>query len=493
MWKLRWLAVSVTLGCGQDGATGQTNGYTTNAGPQSEASTEMSTTGSSMNTSSATNVVETGFEEPDGPWEPGIVFPSTDEPNPRGFYDIRGLVHTHSPYSYDACDGEPLDKKGHPDAVCMQDLRRAICQTRHDFIMLTDHREAFADFEYPEVLLHDPERGDSLVEHAGMPTANWAGCPAVDPVLIMAGCESAMMPVGLEAHVPGRHKVYGEASVETKQIYDQHGALTLVAHTEGWAAHQILELGLDGFEMYNLHANLIANPLAGGELIALLENGGEGLPHSDLLIYPIFQEVDKYLSTWGTVLSTGTRAVTTMGSDAHRNAFPQELPDGERIDSFRRMMMWFSNHVLIDKEGWNDRDVKDAMRAGRLYGVFEYLGYADGFDAYAESASGTVEIGGQVALADSPEIHALAPTVQRVDPDVTPPEITLHLLRAIDGGFDQVASGTTMLHYIVEEPGAYRVEVRMAPLHIKSYLGNYKGTAGQPRVWIYANPFYVVE
>ena len=41
-----------------------------------------------------------------------------------------------------------------------------------------------------------------------------------------------------------------------------------------------------------------------------------------------------------------SRAVTTVGTDCHRNTFPQLLPDGERIDSYRRMMLW-TNDVLV--------------------------------------------------------------------------------------------------------------------------------------------------
>jgi hypothetical protein len=182
-----------------------------------------------------------------------------------------------------------------------------------------------------------------------------------------------------------------------------------------------------------------------------------------------------------------------MGSDAHRNTLPQELPDGERIDSFRRMMLWFSNHVLVEGEDWDDRSIKDALRAGRAYGTFEYMGYPEGFDAFAESAAGVVELGGEVSLGDAPEIHAVAPVVHRLDPDVTAPEITLHLLRAIDGGFEEVATGDETLDFMVDETGAYRVEVRMVPHHLESYLGDYAGDAAIPRVWIYANPFYVVE
>src|SRR5690606_41948886 len=107
------------------------------------------------------------------------------------------------------------------------------------------------------------------------------------------------------------------------------------------------------------------------------------LPASDLVLLPILNEDDLYLSRWGTVLSRDHRAVTTIGTDCHQNTFPQLLPDGERVDSYRRMMGWMSNHLLVKPEAdgsWDDSHLEDALAAGRLYGVFEVFGYPTGFD-----------------------------------------------------------------------------------------------------------------
>jgi hypothetical protein len=221
----------------------------------------------------------------------------------------------------------------------------------------------------------------------------------------------------------------------------------------------------------------------------------EVLPHPDLAIMPIFTEDPRYLERWGTVLASGVRRVTTMGTDAHRNTFPEKLPDGERVDSFRRMLQWFSNHLRVQPEAdgtWDDRHVKDALAAGRLYGAFEYMGYPEGFDAYVEAAGQVHEIGDEVDLVDAPEIVAVRPGVRGLDPDVEAPEITLHVLRAIDGGFEEVASTDgPQLRMTPREAGAYRVEVRIVPRHLTTWLGAYTDLAAQARPWIYANPFYV--
>lgn len=468
-----------------------TTGSTTQTSPGGSTSSSTTVSGSS----SGADTDDTGvFPEPGGPWGPGVVFPTPLDPNPRGFLDRRGLVHTHSVFSHDACDGVPHDGEFNYDEQCRSDLRAALCETRHDFVFFTDHTDSFADNEYPDVLLFDETRGDQLVQHEGLSTANLSGCEATRPVLLMAGAEGTMMPIGLEQHVPARQETYNATSADAVSIFRQHGGIALVSHTEDWTPEQLIDLQLDGFEMFNLHANLFANVAAGAELIGLIDDGGQGLPHPDLSIFPLWSEDEAYTSRWGSVLARGHRRVTTMGTDAHRNTFPQLLPDGERVDSFRRMMLWFSNHVLVepDAEGrWDDRRLKHAVRAGRLYGVFEYLGYADGFDAHVEAGDEVFEIGASIPLGSAPRVVATAPTVRALDPAAAQPEITLHLMRAVEGGFEEVASGESQLDYSPTEAGAYRVEVRMTPLHLEGLLGNYEDQRLEPRVWLYANPFYI--
>ena len=107
------------------------------------------------------------------PWGPSIAFRTSDDLRPDGFLDRRGLIHMHSYYSHDACDDMPV-KDGVRDEVCFDDLRRAICQTRHDFIMFTDHPSDFSSNEFPDVFLYRPERGDELVDGPNGPSASWA-------------------------------------------------------------------------------------------------------------------------------------------------------------------------------------------------------------------------------------------------------------------------------------------------------------------------------
>jgi hypothetical protein len=453
-------------------------------------------TSSSGGTGVATGTGDSGGTTGDtegmaGPWQPGTVYPSLPDPTPRGLLDLRGLMHTHSVYSHDACDEMPV-VDGEVNHPCFEDLRRALCQTRHDFVMFTDHPDLFAETEYPDNLLFDGARGDVLLDRDGEPMGNWSGCDDGPGPLLLAGTEGATMPVGLERHVPDRG-VYGDVTPEAIEAFKLEGAVSLVAHAEDWTVEQLETLPLDGFEMYNLHANTLLNIAAAVGLIAKIADGN-GLPHPDLTVMPLWTEDARYLERWGTVLAHGTRRVTTAGTDAHRNTFMQELPDGERIDSFRRMMMWFSNHLLVEagRDGtWDDRALKDALRSRRLYAAFEYMGYPEGFDARIEAGDTIVEIGGEVSFADGPTIYAVAPTVRGLDPAATPPQITVHVLRAIEGGFEEVFAGGDALEYVPDAPGAYRIEVRIVPLHLTEYLGDYVDLASEPRPWIYANAFYI--
>ena len=428
------------------------------------------------------------MEPPAATWTPGVALPSPAEPNARGFYDVRGLVHAHSIFSHDACDDEPV-KNGVRDPVCLEDFRRGLCQSQHDFAMLTDHPDAFAEYEYPEVLLLDPAR-DELVDREGAPVANRMGCSDGRRALVVPGLESKLMPVGLERHASDRAVAYGETSTRAIELLKEAGALVLLAHTENWTAEELAALPIDGFEMYNLHANAL---LAGGtilELLVRLDRGDTDLPQSDLAFVPIFSEDARYLDTWAATLARGVRRTTTMGTDCHRNTFPALMPDGERVDSYRRMMMWFSNHLLVDRASFDDRSLKEALKAGRLYGVVEVLGYAEGFEFFASEDGVVHEMGAEVGV--GAELTVRRPKVRGV-PDERQPSLQLRLYRATEGGWEMVASADEGdLTLVTIEPGAYRAEVRLVPTHVSELLGSFRPMfASQQLVWIYANPIYV--
>jgi hypothetical protein len=442
---------------------------------------------------------------PSPAWRPGTVY-RADGPVARGFVDVRGLVHAHSVYSHDACDGAPELEDGSYDPVCFDDFRRGLCQSGHDYVFLTDHGDRFQDNEFPDVLLFRPDLGDELIERDGSPVANRIRCADGRDVLIMAGSENGLMPVGIERHVADsiadRNELYGPVTDEAAAALRAVGAVVLLAHPEDYSVEQLLQMPLDGFEMFNLHATTELNAGFAFELLVRAGDGDIGLPHPDLLVLAISSEDPRYLERWGRVLAAGKRVTSTMGTDCHRNTFRTILADGERADSYRRMMIAFSNHLRVtvgDDGVLDDRDLKDALRRGRVWGAFEVMGYPTGFDATATKDGATFELGDDVPVGAT--IHVAAPRVRALDDGAEAPRIVTRVLRAVDDldGFVEVGEteGET-LDVVADVAGAYRVEVRMMPWHLRDSLVDEARRvlddaeqAGVDYPWVYANPFYV--
>jgi hypothetical protein len=439
------------------------------------------------------------FTPTPGAWVPGESVPTPRAATLRGLVDRKGLVHAHSVYSHDACDGKPRDENGNIDRVCLDDMRKAICTSRMDFVFLTDHRDSFAHVSYPDTLLYDAARGDQLIQRDGAPVASWAGCPGQDAAMILAGTESGTTPVGLEHHVGANgdesSHIYGEDTPDVFQRYKDAGAVALLVHTENYNADQLTNLPIDGFEMYNLHANSFRGAGKILELLGTLSRDDVVKPQSDLFFLPVVSEDPLYIEPWGTALARGAHRVTTMGTDCHRNSFPQILPDGERVDSYRRMMGWFSNHLLVRPAAdgtFGDRDLKDALRSGRLYGSFDVLGTPEAFDYFAREADAPHEMGESVSVAKGVTLHVEMPRIVRLDPAVKPPALTVRVLRAREGGWDVVKTGDSSLDVAIDQPGAYRAEIRMTPHHLEPFMGDYAELSRTGDfVWIYANPIYV--
>jgi hypothetical protein len=436
-------------------------------------------------------------------WDPGTRYRTPAAANARGYLDRRGLIHAHSFHSHDACDGAPRNDAGVFDQSCNADFRRGLCQAKHDFVFLTDHPGFFTEVEYPEALLYDGQQGDALVDHGAGPVASWMGCgDGGTASLVMGGAESStMMPVGLEGHVAPaaiRGSIYGDDSPAAYLEVKAHGGVALIAHPEGWTADQLATLPIDGFEMYNLHANSLLNAGVVADLVFQVDRGEfEGLPHPDLFLtaYAKFED-PRYLEIWGTVLSRGVHRTTTVGTDCHRNTFKSLMPDGERIDSYRRMMLSFSNHLLVKPAAdgsWDDRSLKEALKGGRLYGAFEYLGYPVGFDATALEGKEVRELGATVSLAAGVTLKLKVPMVENLDPAVDPPVLHARWLKAREGGWDVIAEGPgPTLDATPTTPGAYRAEVQMIPKHLLPHIGKRRDLIKAERPWVYSNAIYVV-
>ena len=178
-----------------------------------------------------------------------------------------------------------------------------------------------------------------------------------------------------------------------------------MAHTEGRDLAELATLGLDGIELYQLHANL--DPDIRMEYL--------GLARDDYLaaVIPFFLTEGRQpdLATLGFLLPNepsivaleplgqSQRLTISAGTDAHQNVFTSIATDGERGDSYRRMIRWFNNRIRATE--LTPQAVKAALRAGNNHIVFESFGTPVGFDFHAEGEA-VIEMGAEASLAGGP-------------------------------------------------------------------------------------------
>lgn len=421
----------------------------------------------------------------------------------RGLVAARGIVHLHSPYSHDACDGQPRDAAGVPNEPCLADLRAALCTTKIDFAALTDHDDSMADEEF--ATLFSMRAGDEPVLGAsGAQIASRMTCPDGHQVTLTVGGENDLMPVMLDRHpdgtVPERHAIYNGNDAAAATALRAAGGLVWVAHTESQPIERLRTVAIDGLEVYNLHANIdpdirkdyLGLPAAGAiSAAAEFADTNPGHPEPDLAMLAFLSPNTPAIATWDALLGEGRRVAATAGSDAHQNAIPIAFADGERGDSYRRVLRWFGNFVMV-AEPTDPVLVKEALAAGRLFTVFEVLGTPVGLDVRATFGEDTYEIGEMVPRGSMLTVDL--PTVRGLDPTLPAPVIRARAIWIEPGGAVTEILSTTnpQLNIHLGAPGAYRIELSIVPRHLGPYLGDLGPTLADAELpWIYVSPFYV--
>jgi hypothetical protein len=425
----------------------------------------------------------------------------------RGLVPARGIVHLHSPYSHDACDNMPRNPLplGVPNEPCLDDLRAALCADKIDYAALTDHDDTMSAEDFPTLFNTRGTDAAVLDPATGTQIASRMTCDDGHVVTFTVGTENSLMPVMMHAHAPGtiaeRHTLYGGYDAATVAALRQTGALVWIAHTEQHPIDELRALQPDGIEVYNLHANIdpkIRGPYLGldpaGAVDAVVNfvDTSPGHPEPDLALLSFLSVNQPAVDRWNQVLGDGRHLPATAGSDAHENAFPIILADGERGDSYRRVLRWFGNVVLV-ADPQDPAQVQAALGGGRMFATFEMLGTPNGFDVYAQSGGGatTAELGDTIGVGAT--LTVTVPTVLGLDPKLPAPEITATVIRADPTGPVVVATGAgPQLDVALATPGAYRVEITMIPHHLGPYLADLgPGAAEQTVPWIYASPIYV--
>jgi hypothetical protein len=426
----------------------------------------------------------------------------------RGLVPARGIIHLHSPYSHDACDNMPranANDTGPIDEACLDDLRTALCTDEIDYAALSDHADSMAAEDFTTLF---SMRGSdvAIMDSAGEQIASQMTCADGHVVTFTIGSESPLMPIMLDRHVPGdgsaRAALYGEVDATAVAAFHDAGGLAWIAHTEQYTHDQLTALGPDGVELYNLHANIDPKirPMYLGldaegaiEAVANFADTNPGGPEPDLALLSFLLPSGPALDRWNEQLADGKHMPATAGTDAHENVLPIILADGERGDSYRRMLRWFSNVALV-ADPHDPAQVKAAVAAGKMFVVFEIMGTPAGFDAFAQTAAGaTAELGDQLAVADGATYTLDVPTVLGLDPTLPAPAIHASIIRVDASGPTVIATGDgPVLTAPMSAPGAYRAEVTIVPSHWGPYLGDLgPDIAAVEQPWIYANPIYV--
>lgn len=420
----------------------------------------------------------------------------------RGLTPARGIVHLHSPYSHDACDQMPRPG-GLPDESCLGDLRAALCTNHIDFANLTDHDDTMADEDFMK--LFSMRGPDQPVMRGADQIASRITCDDGHQVLVTVGGENDLMPIMLDHHPPGtiaeRHAIYNGNDAATSAAYRAAGGLVWVAHTESKTLETLREVTPDGIEVYNLHANI--DPDIRKDYLGLSSTGAitaaivfadsqPGHPEPDLAMLSFFSPNGPAIQKWEALLGEGRHLAVTAGSDAHQNAIPVIMADGERGDSYRRVLRWFGNVALVQDPHDVDQ-IEAALKAGRMFAAFELLGTPEGFDAYVTTASGAiVELGGTIAKAEGGTMTVTVPKVRNLDPSLPAPTVTGKVVWIDSSGSHEVGHGDSTFLVHVGAPGAYRVEITITPSHLGPYLRDLgSDMAGVALPWIYASPFYV--
>jgi hypothetical protein len=442
------------------------------------------------------------------PWRADLPTLRDDITVARGAVPLRTIIHLHSPYSHDACDeaGYVVAEGGVDrvlDEACLADLRSGLCRTAVDVAFATDHPD-FADVQPFEDLLLARDGDTPIARSSGTPVANGIACTegAQDQVLWLPGIEDELMPVGLERHVSDdpavSHEIYNASTAEALQAEAEAGALVFVPHTEGRQLADLEALqdsGLRGVEVFNLHAMFAPDIRA--DFLGLDAWGwvqdiapftdDHPTVEPDLLFLGVLQAQAPSLAAFDALLARGPM-VATAGTDAHQNVIPNELADGERADSYRRMLRWFSN-VLLAGERTPD-GAREALAAGRGYVAFDVLGTPDGFDFVLETGDGSVaEMGATVGTDALPSTLVVGcPSLSRSSPRGSDaPEITVTVWR--DG--QPWASGCGELP--VTEAGVYRAEVTMIPWHLAPFLGGDAAPWMHAYPWVYGNAIRILD
>jgi hypothetical protein len=410
----------------------------------------------------------------------------------------RAIIHAHSVHSHDACDNTPYVDGG-VNEPCLQNFRRSVCADKIDVVFLTEHSGLMSEGSFERVMQLRP--GDEPLMEDGALVGYRIACPDGHRTMLLPGAENALMPLGLRRHPDplegSLDRAYDAEDPAAVARFRAAGALVAIAHVEQRDIALLRTLQPDVVEIYNVHANIdprIAlvhlgyNP--GPALVDLLRFRSSPGLEPDMAFLTFFQESENDLRKWATLLAEGRRIPGIAASDAHENAIPAMLQDGERGDSYRRVFRWFSNELLVRGE-LTRASAMDALRESRVFVAFEAFGTPAGFSFTARAGDVVSDIGARVQRSAQPTLEVVAPTVHELSAALPRPTVRVRILRAeTDGRWTEVATGADRASARPTTPGAYRAEVRITPNHARPYLPELERLVREVP-WVYSSAIFV--
>ncbi len=431
-------------------------------------------------------------------WNPS--YPILNQSQRPDYPYARGIVHIHSIHSHDACDGKPR-VDGKINQPCLKRLRDALCSTHVDVTFLTEHRSLMAEGDpLKDIMLH--QDGDKPIVEDGKWIGNQISCPDGHVVTIFPGAENALMPVGLKRHPTPKdgqtlEQLYNDTSPEAIQRFQDAGAAVIVNHAEGRSLEFLQSHNIHGIEVFNLHA--ILDPRIRKADLHLPQQGALEaflpylhpedmltLPHPDMAFLGFHEPLKVIEEKWDKLLAQ-KMVYGYGGTDAHENVIKSPLRDGDRPDSYSRMIRWFSNHFRVKDKSW--QSYRDAMFSGQSLVVFEILGTPEQFEFYGKTQDGKrIEMGAtHLQSLQSLHVEVRHPYKEGEEPVLS----EIKLIHIKPDGTRSVTEGQDTLTLNAPEVGTYRVEVWITPKHLKKTLSPTTMGYIKPSLWIYSNPIRI--
>jgi hypothetical protein len=362
--------------------------------------------------------------------------PDEDFPNAPRYEDRAGAIHVHSNYSDGAGD--------------VPTVMQGACAANVDFVFLTDHNT------------QRPKRDGWETHYSDRPLLLIGTEITVEDGAFLLAFD---MPIAWE---PTKHLKPQMTVDEVIQL----GGLPLISLPfdvkHPWREWNIT--GCAGLEVVNLStvARRHINFLSLIWLYAVHRSGGTAAAIRALLARP-----DAAMARWDRLTRDGKQSVGIGALDAHalmkvgRTKYP--------IPSYADSLGVVTTHVLLPPGVWHDAEaaraaIYEVFRTGRCYIGYDALGDPRPFSFLASNGTEVATMGEQITRKDG-AVHLVARSKAGT------------LLRLYYQG-KVVAAGRDSLHFVANQPGAYRVEGYLFGARLGPF---YTGV----RPWIFSNPIYV--